>query len=248
MPDRVVIAVTCILFGVALPMVATIPYVLGKAAGSGRVHRPSAAFLVLWFAFALAITAPLNLLPEWLGAVSFLAPLALGTVWLSTLGESGIFKATPVFVPIVWQSARVVGGLFFVPASYGELTCRFAGPAGTGDLLVGLAAPLVASAYWRTPSRGPALGIAFNLLGISDFVVAIASAISARALLDFPLRLIPAYFVPIAILVHLFSIGNLVAQSRRAQHSDSANSERHLLKNPFYRGVVIIFHPLRCKT
>jgi len=220
MPHWVVIAVTCILLGVALPVVATIPYVLGKAAGSGRAHRPSAAFLVLWFAFALAITVPLNLLPAWLGAVSFLAPLVLGTVWLSMQGERGLLKATPLFVPIAWQSARVVGGLFFVSASYGELTWRFAGPAGTGDLLVGLAAPLVALAYWRTPSRGPALGIAFNLLGLSDFVVAIASAISARALLDFPLRLIPAYFVPVAILVHLFSIGNLVVKSRGARQEN----------------------------
>lgn len=196
-----------VLLGVALPVVATIPFAAGH-----RFNPWLAGFFGAWFLFALVACWPGLPLPPVLGLVCFAGPLLIGSAALFTPWAAGLRRAVAVDWPILWQTARVVGGLFFVPAALGELSWGFAGPAGTGDVLVGVTAPLVAGMYRRQPARGPALGLAWNLLGLLDFAVAIGAAVVTRSQLGFPLQLIPAYFVPVAILMHFFSIGNLLVR------------------------------------
>lgn len=201
--------VTVLLLGLALPFVASIPFAFGPRAAPWL-----AGFFRLWFLFAILICWPGVSLPVYLGPVCFFIPILIGSLALCSPFAGKLRRSFPTHLPIYWQTARIVGGLFFVPATLGTLAWDFAGPAGTGDVLIGLTAPFVATAYRPRPNRGLALGLAWNILGLLDFAIAIVSAIITNSRLEFPLRLIPAYFVPFAILVHFFSMGNLLAQSQ----------------------------------
>jgi hypothetical protein len=97
----------------------------------------------------------------------------------------------------------------------------FAWPAGVGDVTVGLLAPVVALAYARDAERNAGRVTAWNVLGILDLVVAIATGFitSPSTLFSyeppneliaiFPLVLIPVYLVPLSLLLHLASLAKL---------------------------------------
>lgn len=76
------------------------------------------------------------------------------------------------------QAFRVVGGVFLIALAVGGLPAVFAVPAGVGDILVGLAAPLVA---WRLSRGGTRAGVVFNVLGLADLATAIALGFLAAA-------------------------------------------------------------------
>jgi hypothetical protein len=116
------------------------------------------------------------------------------------------------------QLWRVIGALFLVEMSRGQLPAVFALPAGIGDIAVALLAAVV---LWRGRGRSvlPAGAvIAVLALGIADFASAFffgffSSAgpqqlffpeIPNRALL-FPTGLIPLFLVPYAIAFHTLS-------------------------------------------
>ena len=56
-----------------------------------------------------------------------------------------------------------------------QLPGLFAWPAGLGDVLVGVLAPVVAIAYARGPGENEDLVSAWNFFGIVDLIVAIPS-------------------------------------------------------------------------
>ena len=99
----------------------------------------------------------------------------------------------------------------------------FAWPAGIGDLIVGLLAPVVGFAYMRGARGSNGMLRAWNLLGIADLVVAVSTGFltspSPLQLLAldkpnelvtaFPLAMIPAFLVPLAMLLHLASLQKL---------------------------------------
>ena len=103
----------------------------------------------------------------------------------------------------------------------GKLPGLFAWPAGIGDVVVGLSAPLVALAYARNPIRNAGWVKAWNAFGILDLTVAVTTGFitSPSALFSyeppnelitvFPLVLIPVYLVPLSILLHLASLKKL---------------------------------------
>ena len=75
----------------------------------------------------------------------------------------------------VWR----VGGLFFlVEWARGHLPGGFALPAGIGDVLVGLTAPLVAAGLAR--HQGERAFAWWNGLGLLDLVVAVGDRRAAR--------------------------------------------------------------------
>jgi len=118
------------------------------------------------------------------------------------------------------QAWRVVGAQFIVLYVYGLLPGHFAWPAGLGDLAVGAIAPfvvwsmVVSSPHWRRNV------IVLNVLGLLDFVVAIAFGVlgastpygllAGEATTDImnvmPLSLIPTFFVPFFIVLHILSL------------------------------------------
>jgi hypothetical protein len=160
----------------------------------------------------------------WIG-VGLAVPLLLGLLALRRPAVAHALSGPrmPALLAAV-QVFRVAGAVFLVVAARGQLPAAFALPAGIGDVLIGLAAPLVALALWRRPQRR-GLGIVFNALGLLDLVVAVGIGValapgplqlvaaepSTAALGVLPLVLVPTFAVPLAVVLHVASFRLLAA-------------------------------------
>lgn len=119
------------------------------------------------------------------------------------------------------QQWRVVGFAFILLYAEGVLPGLFAWPAALGDVAIGLTTPLVLLALGR--GKGFATSrkfVAWNVLGLLDFVVAGATATLASgavpALLSvgptsapmevWPLILFPSFIVPLFVFAHLTTL------------------------------------------
>lgn len=195
-----------------------------------RANRSVAALMLAWFVVAL-VTA-------WLGfyhgtripTIEFglLLPLVAGVVlfWRSRLLR-GVVDALPQSWVVGVQFFRVEGAIFLILLAMGRLPGVFAWPAGVGDILVGLLAPVAGAAYMRRPDAMANRLRAWNLLGLLDLVVAVTTGfLSSPSPLQqlafdrpnvlitaFPLVMIPVFLVPLAVLLHLASLNKL-------RHSD----------------------------
>lgn len=113
---------------------------------------------------------------------------------------------------------RVVGGVFLIMAGLGGLPWLFALPAGLGDIAVSFTAPTVAR--WVRDGARRRATLTWTALGLLDFVVAVGlgatsapgivqvfhTTPSAELLTTMPLVLIPAFLVPVWILLHVISL------------------------------------------
>jgi hypothetical protein len=131
---------------------------------------------------------------------------------------AGMARLEPANLAVL-QTFRVVGAVFLIEWARGSLPGGFALPAGVGDVAIGIAAPFVAGALAARKPHAPGLFRAWNLLGLLDLVVAVtagvthsrspigvfvsASAPTTDALVRYPLSLIPTFFVPVAVMLHL---------------------------------------------
>jgi hypothetical protein len=196
----------------------------GRQRGFGAV----ATLLLAWF-FA-------SLLLVWLGfyqgsatrtptlPFGLLIPIVAGVVlyWRWPLLKSIIESAPQEWIVGV-QFYRALGLIFLVLYAAGRLPGEFALPAGAGDVLVGLLAPIVAAAY-PSRSRGSAGMItAWNLFGLADLVVAVTTGFLTspsqfqmlaldrpnELISAFPLAMIPVFLVPLSVLLHLASLAKL---------------------------------------
>ena len=120
------------------------------------------------------------------------------------------------------QISRVVGASFLVALGMGLFHASFAIPAGVGDLLVGLTAPLAFIALRRGSLMGWVGGIVWNVLGLTDLVYAVtegsisgASGFNTPLSVGFPWVLIPTVGVPIFTIVHLVTLALLVRRPVR---------------------------------
>src|SRR5215470_5738155 len=125
-----------------------------------------------------------------------------------------------------FQVYRVLGYVFLVRWAAGELPGAFALPAGTGDVLVGVLA-LPAAFYLQSGARGGrAAAYAWNLLGILDLAIAVTMgaltstgrlpvAVANTATTTFPLVMIPAFAVPLSLILHGVSLRQLARGGRR---------------------------------
>ena len=118
------------------------------------------------------------------------------------------------------QTFRVAGAFFLIAWSQGTLPGAFALPAGIGDIAIGLAAPLVATAVAGRKRGHLTLALIFNLAGIVDLVLAVsegvthsnsalgilAGSVTTDQLAHYPFSLIPTFFVPLALVLHGFSL------------------------------------------
>jgi hypothetical protein len=126
------------------------------------------------------------------------------------------------------QVYRVIGLVFVILLAQGQLPAHFALPAGWGDVLVGLSAPLVALALARKARAGRALAAAWNGFGLVDLLVAVGMGTGylapllapdlgprvapAAAMGVFPLILVPTFAVPVSVLLHLIALTRLRRQ------------------------------------
>ena len=143
-----------------------------------------------------------------------------------------VVEAVPQQWIVSLQVYRPIGAIFLVLYAAGRMPGLFAWPAGVGDVIVGLLAPVVGIAYARRSQSAAGLVRAWNLLGIGDLIVALTTGFltspsplqmlafdTPNVLINaFPLAMIPVFLVPLSILLHLASLKKLQS-AQQAQAS-----------------------------
>jgi hypothetical protein len=137
------------------------------------------------------------------------------------------------------------GGLGFLSLyANGILPWLFAFPAGLGDMAIGFTAPWIVLALIRNPLFATSRQyLIWNILGIVDFVVAVSMGVlcsgfihgitglignvTTGAMARLPLVLIPAYMVPLFIMLHFTALFQ-ARQLARSAKSAPALSESPL--------------------
>lgn len=121
---------------------------------------------------------------------------------------------------------RLVGAVFLVLMSTGQMPALWALPTGIGDILIGAAAFPVAASLQKPGGRRRA--VIFNVLGLLDLVVAIGLGMTTSPgpvqffhttppsvmAAQFPLALVPTFLVPLAVTIHVLSLWQLSGDSR----------------------------------
>ena len=143
-------------------------------------------------------------------------PVVGFAVWYLTSASFRQFVASlDLRVLTAAQTMRVVGIVFVILYLLGALPGAFANPAGWGDFAIGITAPLVAW-YWKPPFPTKTF-VVWTLLGVLDLVTAmtlgvlsspspvgiLAGDVTTRLMGQFPLSLIPTFFVPLFLIFHL---------------------------------------------
>jgi hypothetical protein len=148
--------------------------------------------------------------------VTLIATLAIGYLALLSPAFRGIVARIPQHWLIGIQTFRILGGVFLVRYFAGQLPGIFAIPAGVGDVLTGLLAPLVAYWWYSRKPYARTAAIAWNLFGMVDLVNAVTIGFltgGATGSIVFPIVLIPAYAVPRAFLLHSYSLLRLLRET-----------------------------------
>jgi hypothetical protein len=123
------------------------------------------------------------------------------------------------------QAWRWAGFGFLSLYAHGVLPGLFAFPAGLGDMAVGFIAPWMVLGLVRDPAFATSRRyVMWNIMGIVDLVVAVSmgaicsgflhglgGTVTTGPMSQFPLVLIPAYFVPVFIMLHFTAL----SQARR---------------------------------
>jgi hypothetical protein len=205
------------------------------------VVQKTSLILIAWYGTALA----LSWLDFFRGAADRIPTIGLGIFVPIIIGTIALWRSETLSrivdaVPQSWlvgvQVYRTIGLIFLILWGAGRLPGDFALPAGIGDVLVGVLAPVVGLVYARGAESGERLVRAWNAFGILDLVVAVGTGFmtspSPLQLLSFeapnelisafPLVMVPVFAVPISILLHLMSLMKL--QRTRVQGTTSRSN------------------------
>ena len=223
-------------------------FVVGQAeltnAGRAKTRWTLAIVLLAWFsvAYSLGVRGVLQATPETLNlAIAFAIILPIVIALPLLIGSSVIAKvidATPLSWLVGVQVYRVFGGIFLVLWSSHLLPGQFALPAGTGDVLTGVLAIPLARLVASRASEARGLAYAWNVFGILDLVVAVTMGFLTSPgrlqllahdepnylITAYPLVLIPAFFVPLSIILHGLSLWKLRQESQRTLAQKTASA------------------------
>jgi hypothetical protein len=208
----------------------------GLAVSKSNQHWGAAvwALLALWFAFAVWASLS-GLFDRGNGP-----PIALG---IAVVGPIILFELLnqwwPAFhqfvlsgnlrVLTLLQTWRVGGITFLILYWKGMLPGQFALPAGLGDMTVGITAPFIAWYIGRQQQFPKSLFIGWTAFGIADLIVAVtmgvlsspspagllAGTVATRLMGQFPLSLVPTFFVPLLMILHIISLRALTVSMPR---------------------------------
>jgi hypothetical protein len=239
-------SITTILVASEIAIAVAIWNVLSFAAGrSGlpdaaqrKVRVGAAGFLGVWLATALLFApVPASVRTADPFRITPLIPLldvasvagALFAVWRSP-SLRRVLAGVPLAAWHALQAWRVLGVVFVILYTRGQLPAHFALPAGWGDIFVGLTAPLLALALARGVRGATPIAISWNVFGLLDLVVAVGMGTGLLAPLlvpdlgprmppvpamgVYPLILVPAFAVPASVLVHGLALARLVREVR----------------------------------
>ena len=184
--------------------------------------------LGLWFVLSLA----LNFMGVF-EARPGVPPLAFG---LSVIGPPIVFAilylvwtefrrsilSLDLILLTALQAWRIVGAVFLILYFYDLLPGTFAWPAGVGDILVGVYAPFVVVAIKNQTPKWRTHLMILSILGLLDFVGAIGGGVlsgggpmgiltapdevTSDIMRSLPLALVPTFFVPFYIILHIISL------------------------------------------
>jgi hypothetical protein len=188
---------------------------------------PTIALVWLGIALAVGATGRLASLPV-PGPQLVLLALSVATVVVGTRVAPirAWIDAVPLRALVALHLTRFVGFAFLALSARGELSPLFAERAGVGDIVAAvLALALIVSGdpATRTHRR---LYLAWNALGLLDFLVVVVSATwvatrhlvpGMQPLLRLPLSLLPTFLVPLLIASHIFMIRRLRALGRASR-------------------------------
>lgn len=231
--------VTAILFGLWAALTRA------KLRGASRVTTwlAVAVPLVAWFAGMWVLSAAgafeagrseFPILP-----LAIVLPPLIGLVALT---RSARIAAALDAAPLPWlvgvQVYRVIGGNFLVLWAYGAMPREFALSAGIGDVLVGLLALPVAFYLASDGARGRAAAVAWNILGVTDLLVAVTLGVLTSpgplqrlalshpntAIATYPTVMTPAFAVPLSFILHGLSLWQLRRRriASRTPHTGTA--------------------------
>jgi hypothetical protein len=117
---------------------------------------------------------------------------------------------------------RLVGVVFLILMANDQMPALWALPAGIGDVIVGAMAPWIARQVDAPEGRRRA--IIFNLFGMADLVVAVGLGVmtspgpaqvfrttpTSELATRFPFALVPTFLVPLAFVIHVISLWQLL--------------------------------------
>lgn len=185
-------------------------------------------FAVAWSAaiagaFRVDSASPVPLLP-----LAIFVPVIVGAPLLlrsKTVGRT--LDAMPASWLVGLQIYRIFGAFALAAWLRGAMAGAFALPAGLGDVLTGVLAVPAAIAVSTGTANGRKAAIAWNIVGLFDFAVAITMGIitspgqlqvivpSAPSIGAgiYPDVLTPAFVVPSSILLHALSLRQLLRRT-----------------------------------
>jgi hypothetical protein len=197
---------------------------------------------VLWFLVALGASLSGVLAqvrrsePPTLLALAIGAPIVVFLLWYAgSVALRRFLLSLDVGRLVGVQLYRVIGGVFLVLYYQHTLPGSFALPAGLGDVLAGVTAPVLAMAMSSNHPLSRRLVVLWCIFGITDLVAAITLGIlSSRSSLGllagdvttapmstFPLSLIPTYLVPVSVILHLITLRRVLRSvNDRSTHLD----------------------------
>lgn len=197
--------------------------------------------LVLWFLVALGLSLSGALIqtdrsrPPTLLGLAVAGPIVAFLLWYA---GSAALRRFLLSLDLGWlvgvQLYRVIGPVAFLTLYYqGRLPGSFALPAGLGDAAVGISAPFVAMAVASRAATSRRLVVLWCAFGIADLVAAVtlgilnsetslgllAGEVTTTSLSALPLSVIPAYLVPLSVMLHLLALRRVLGgvADRRAR-------------------------------
>jgi hypothetical protein len=156
--------------------------------------------------------------PVSLGLAAVLPVVGFLLVMWWSVGFRALIRSLDRRSLVFGHTWRVGGFVFLVLWVKGLLPGAFAWSAGLGDMLVGITAPLVAMGGERRFGRGGVL--AWHVVGMLDLVAAVSLAalssegpigilagdVTTKIMGEFPMSLIPTFFVPLLMILHLAAV------------------------------------------
>ncbi|MEL7165142.1 MAG: hypothetical protein AAGL96_06670 [Pseudomonadota bacterium] len=225
-PDYAVLLVFAVTLFVAVGVTALLTFGLLRADAALAAKRRFAVQVVLtvalWTAGALALAYSGALVPR-AGAFPILGALIIGgailgnVVLLSSATAKSVLSAIPAHWLASIQIYRLIGVVFLLLLADGLLPRYFAWTTGWGDILVGIAAPLVGYLLWRDVQRYAWVGLGWCAIGIADLILVLIKAVrSAPGPLQaaiynppteiigyFPFPMVPLVIVPMSLILHV---------------------------------------------
>jgi hypothetical protein len=206
----------------AIVLIACFPTaraVVARSVPAARAVRTGiVAVLTAWFQLITATAVP-GVGPVPGAAFALLVPVLGGTLLLVRNREARRLLAAAALAPLIaLHATRLAGGAFVLLDAEGRLADPFATLAGRGDVVAAVAAvPVALLALRRTPGWERWV-LAWNTLGLADFLVAVLLGFTSdpgsplrifteppgtELLSELLWRYIPFCFVPLHIVVHI---------------------------------------------